>query len=196
SKLNRGIAIKKHQYFFFNQRPVREKTLIASLNNTFRNFLEKHKSPVAILLIELPPREIDVNIHPMKLEIKLRNSSEVYQFIKHAIETTLKADISFGANGANGANGAGIGTGFNAGGMNDSASFSGPLPGSSGGGGSGGSVENWYHRNPTGDYKGQNRDYNRPFNDEGRQSPAGDFEQAQLFAGDFIDKEDFTIIGQ
>lgn len=90
SKINTGVAVKKYQYFFVNNRPIREKTLIAALNNTFRAFLEKSRSPIAILALDVPAREIDVNIHPMKLEIKFENSSTIYQFIKRAVESTFR----------------------------------------------------------------------------------------------------------
>ena len=89
SRMNTGAGHKRNQYFFVNRRPVREKTLIASLNQTFQKFLEKSRSPVAILMFDVSPREIDVNIHPMKLEIKFRDSGAVYQFLKQAIQHSL-----------------------------------------------------------------------------------------------------------
>jgi len=89
SKLNTGISVKKHQYFFVNGRPVREKTLISSFNNNFYTFLEKHKHPLGILIFEIPPQEIDVNIHPMKLEIKFQNSNDIYLFVKKTIAGTF-----------------------------------------------------------------------------------------------------------
>jgi len=95
SGLNRGISVKKHQYFFVNRRPVREKTLVAALNNTFQKFIEKSKNPAAILLFDIPPHEVDVNIHPMKLEIKFENASSIYQFIKLAIEESFGVSENF-----------------------------------------------------------------------------------------------------
>jgi len=86
SKLNTGTSSKKHQYFFVNNRYVREKTLIASFNNSFKKYIEKSKNPVGFLLLNVPPDSIDVNIHPMKLEIKFRDSSFVYGFIKKTID--------------------------------------------------------------------------------------------------------------
>jgi DNA mismatch repair protein MutL len=91
SKINTGVAVKKYQYFFVNNRPVRERTLIAALNNTFRDYLEKSRSPIAILALKIPPCEIDVNIHPMKLEIKFENSSAIYQLIHRAIESSFRS---------------------------------------------------------------------------------------------------------
>jgi len=91
SKLNTGVSVKKYQYFFVNKRPIREKTLFASLNNTFRDYLEKSRSPIAILALKIPPSEIDVNIHPMKLEIKFENSSAIYQLLRWAIESSFRS---------------------------------------------------------------------------------------------------------
>ena len=91
SKLNTGVALKRHQFFFVNKRPVREKTLISSFNNAFRNFLEKQKNPVGILMLEVPQNDIDVNIHPMKIEIRFRDSSFIYQFIKRAVESSFSS---------------------------------------------------------------------------------------------------------
>ncbi|MEN8152449.1 MAG: DNA mismatch repair endonuclease MutL [Acidobacteriota bacterium] len=96
SKLNTGASSKKWQYYFVNGRSVREKTMYAAFNNTFSRFLEKSRSPVGIILVDIPPGEIDVNIHPMKLEIKFEDSSMVYQLIKRGIESAFvqEEDIS------------------------------------------------------------------------------------------------------
>lgn len=165
SKLNTGVSVKKHQYFFVNRRPVRERTLIAALNNTFRKFLEKHRSPVGILLIDLPPGEVDVNIHPMKLEIKFKNSSAIYQFLKQAIESSFGVADEFET-----AMGMGPGSGGGLPGMNVS-------PGTA--------------------YRGERSEMNRPYTgNRGAQVPGGDFEQAQLFSGEFLNGDNFFIIGQ
>ena len=92
SKLNAGVSSKKYQFFFVNKRPVREKTLIASLNRTFDRYLEKRQNPVGILLLDIPPVDIDVNIHPMKLEIKFLDSGWMYRFLKHAIDSSFGQD--------------------------------------------------------------------------------------------------------
>jgi len=89
SKLNTGVAGKKRQYFFVNGRNVREKTLYAALNNTFQRYLEKSRSPVGIILLDIPPGDVDVNIHPMKLEIKFEDSSRVFRLIRRGIESTM-----------------------------------------------------------------------------------------------------------
>jgi DNA mismatch repair protein MutL len=89
SRIHRGVSQKNRQFFFVNLRPVREKTLIASLNRTFEPYLEKGKSPAAVLLLEISSADIDVNIHPMKLEIRFRDSGRIYTLIKNSIEGSL-----------------------------------------------------------------------------------------------------------
>jgi DNA mismatch repair protein MutL len=84
-----GISGKGRQFFIVNGRPVKEKTMLAAFNNTFQNYLEKSRSPAGVLNITIPPGQIDVNIHPMKLEIRFLDSSRVYQFIKNTVESTM-----------------------------------------------------------------------------------------------------------
>lgn len=195
SQLNTGVAVKKNQYFFVNKRPVKEKTLMAALNNTFERYLEKSRKPAAILMLDIPPGEVDVNIHPMKLEIKFVDSSRVYRFLKHAI------DHSFGAVSAAASS------------LDDSAdvAFSpgrgGTSYGSSfhGGKGSSGIPGGWQTvvtnldtpgstgesiRNPTSFAPGA-------FSAGQFQRPAlNDYEQSQLFSTEFLNEDDFVLIGQ
>jgi DNA mismatch repair protein MutL len=84
-----GISGKGRQFFLVNGRPVKEKTMLAAFNNTYQNYLEKSRSPAGVLNITIPPGQVDVNIHPMKLEIRFLDSSRIYQFIKNAIENTM-----------------------------------------------------------------------------------------------------------
>jgi len=84
-----GISGKSRQFFIVNGRPVKEKTMLAAFNNTYQNYLEKSRSPAGVLNISIPAGQIDVNIHPMKLEISFLDSSRIYQFLKSAIESIM-----------------------------------------------------------------------------------------------------------
>ncbi len=88
-----GTSGKGNQYFSVNGRPVREKTLIAALNNAFLGCLEKSRSPVGVLDLVVPPAQIDVNIHPMKLEIRFLDSSRVYQLIQRAVGAVMNGPL-------------------------------------------------------------------------------------------------------
>lgn len=96
SKINTGLNSKKYQYFFVNGRNISERTLFASLNNTFKSFLEKSRSPAAILLFNIPPSEVDVNIHPMKLEIKFADTQKIYRFLHSAIKSLFSIPVRVG----------------------------------------------------------------------------------------------------
>jgi DNA mismatch repair protein MutL len=168
SRLNTGISVKKHQYFFVNCRPIREKTLIAALNNTFEKFLERSRHPVAVLMFTISPHEVDVNIHPMKLEIKFENASAVYQSVKHTIESSFGVMEKFSAD----------------------RDMSGH-PGASAAYGSRYSSPGTF---PGGGYREQDWPPTHPGMET--QKPYSDHQQAQLFSGSFLDEEDFSIIGQ
>ncbi len=84
-----GVSGKGRQYFTVNGRPVREKTLQAAFNNTFQGYLEKSRQPACVLDLNAPPDQIDVNIHPMKLEIRFLDGQRVYQLLQEAIHAAL-----------------------------------------------------------------------------------------------------------
>jgi DNA mismatch repair protein MutL len=170
SKINTGISVKRHQYYFVNGRSIREKTLIAAFNKTFEKFLEKHRYPVGILVLSIPPHEVDVNIHPMKLEIKFENSQAIYQFIKAAIESAFSVSDEFSPHMQRSVS------------MNHGAG-QGQMP----------DVVSRYPMN-----RDMDRDRSRSSYASGRdaQMPQSDFDQARLFAGDLLKEEDFILIGQ
>lgn len=82
------------QYFFVNQRFVRDKTIAGGLLEGFRSVLPHGVYPVAFLFLEVPVEEIDVNVHPAKTEIRFRRSEAVKDVIAEAIRHSLaKAGI-------------------------------------------------------------------------------------------------------
>jgi len=84
-----GVSGKGRQFFTVNGRPVREKTLLAAFNNSYLPYLEKSRSPACVLDVAVPPSQIDVNIHPMKLEIRFLDNQRIYHFLQQAIDSTL-----------------------------------------------------------------------------------------------------------
>src|SRR3546814_7644093 len=62
--LNRGNA--QHQYLFVNGRPVRDKLLYGAIRGAYQDFLARDRHPLVALFVELPPEEVDVNVHPAK----------------------------------------------------------------------------------------------------------------------------------
>ena len=83
------------QYFFVNQRYVRDKTITAGLVEGFRSVLPHGVYPVAFLFLDVPLEEIDVNVHPAKTEIRFRRTEAVKDVIAEAIREALaKAGVS------------------------------------------------------------------------------------------------------
>lgn len=77
------------QYFFVNQRFVRDKTIAGGLLEGFRAVLPHGVYPVAFLFLDIPLEEIDVNVHPAKTEVRFRRSEAVKETIAEAIRESL-----------------------------------------------------------------------------------------------------------
>ncbi|MCU0284928.1 MAG: DNA mismatch repair endonuclease MutL [Acidobacteria bacterium] len=196
SRVNTGESVKKHQYYFVNGRAIKEKTLMASFNNTFTNFLEKNKYPVGILLLTIPPREVDVNIHPMKLEIKFEDANAIYRFIKYALESTLSSSDAFAARSMQRAQMMQM----------DQVIHDTSRPvfnyGNYGNRSQGNPGQNYNSGRMAGEIPPRWEDRMSPGSslpgigmpEKGALSP-GDFEQ-QLFAGNFLNEDNFNVIGQ
>src|SRR5690606_17569031 len=85
---------KDSQYFFVNNRFVRDKTIADGLREGYRSVLPHGVYPVAFLFLDIPLEEIDVNVHPAKTEIRFRRSEAVKDAIAEAVRDTLaKAGI-------------------------------------------------------------------------------------------------------
>ncbi|HKP70657.1 MAG TPA: DNA mismatch repair endonuclease MutL, partial [Pyrinomonadaceae bacterium] len=82
------------QYFFINQRFVRDKTIAGGLLEGYRSVLPHGVYPVAFLFLDVPLEEIDVNVHPAKTEVRFRRTEAVKDVIAQAIRESLaKAGI-------------------------------------------------------------------------------------------------------
>lgn len=77
------------QYFFVNQRFVRDKTIAGGLLEGYRSVLPHGVYPVAFLFLDIPLEEIDVNVHPAKTEIRFRRGEAVKDVIAEAVRQAL-----------------------------------------------------------------------------------------------------------
>ncbi|CAN5752073.1 DNA mismatch repair endonuclease MutL [soil metagenome] len=80
---------KDAQYFFVNQRFVRDKTIADGLREGYRSVLPHGVYPVAFLFLDVPLDEIDVNVHPAKTEVRFRRSEAVRDVIAEAVRESL-----------------------------------------------------------------------------------------------------------
>ena len=72
-----------------NRRLVRDRLLLHAIHEAYRNILPSDVFPVALLFIELPCEEVDVNVHPAKIEVRFRHSQFVHDFARDTIRQAL-----------------------------------------------------------------------------------------------------------
>lgn len=84
---NRGNAAM--QFLFVNGRPVRDKLLLGAVRGAYREFLAADRHPLLALFLEMPPRHVDVNVHPAKTEVRFRDSGLVRGLIVGALRHGL-----------------------------------------------------------------------------------------------------------
>ncbi len=80
---------RNSMYVFVNHRLVRDKLVIHALTEAYRNVIPPTSFPVVLLFVEMPPQEVDVNVHPAKTEVRFRQPSFVHDFIRDTVRTTL-----------------------------------------------------------------------------------------------------------
>jgi DNA mismatch repair protein MutL len=85
--LTRGNALG--QYLFVNGRPVRDKLLIGAVRGAYADYLPRDRHPVLALFVALDAREVDVNVHPAKAEVRFRNAGLVRALIVSALKSAL-----------------------------------------------------------------------------------------------------------
>jgi len=84
---NRGVA--DHQYLFVNGRPVKDRLLVGAVRGAYADMLARDRHAVLALFLELPPEDVDVNVHPAKTEVRFRDASGVRGFIVSGLRQAL-----------------------------------------------------------------------------------------------------------
>jgi len=83
-KLNRNSI-----YIFINKRLVRDRLLMHAITEAYRNVIPPTSFPVVLLFLEMPPEEVDVNVHPAKTEVRFRQQSVIHDFVRDSLRTAL-----------------------------------------------------------------------------------------------------------
>ena len=85
------------QFFFVNNRFVRDKVMLHAVKQAYRDVLHNQITPAFVLFLDLSPEMVDVNVHPTKTEIRFRDSQAVHQLIFHSLNKVLaetRADVT------------------------------------------------------------------------------------------------------
>ncbi|MDY4575145.1 MAG: DNA mismatch repair endonuclease MutL, partial [Intestinibacter sp.] len=80
---------KNLQHIYINNRYVKSKVILDAINESYKGIIPINKFAVCFLNIELNPNEIDVNIHPTKLEVKFQNEKDIYIAIRDIVKNKL-----------------------------------------------------------------------------------------------------------
>jgi DNA mismatch repair protein MutL len=83
-KLNRNSI-----YIFVNKRLIRDRLLMHAITEAYRNVIPPTSFPVILLFLEMPPEEVDVNVHPAKTEVRFRQQSLIHDFVRDSLRTAL-----------------------------------------------------------------------------------------------------------
>lgn len=83
---------RNNQSIFVNGRYIKNKTIIAAVENAFKSFSVINKFPFVVVFIDIPPELVDVNIHPTKAEIKFNDERAVFKIIFDTIHSVLRDD--------------------------------------------------------------------------------------------------------
>jgi DNA mismatch repair protein MutL len=83
-KLNRNSI-----YIFVNKRLIRDRLLLHAITEAYRNVIPPTSFPVVLLFLDMPPEEVDVNVHPAKTEVRFRQQSLVHDFVRDSLRRSL-----------------------------------------------------------------------------------------------------------
>jgi DNA mismatch repair protein MutL len=82
-------ANRNHQSFFINGRYIKSKTIASAVEEAYKTLLMKNKYPFAVLKLDIRLEQVDVNVHPGKMEVRFSNGQDVFRAVFHAVNNAL-----------------------------------------------------------------------------------------------------------
>jgi DNA mismatch repair protein MutL len=94
----------KSQHLFINGRAIRDKTIQHAIGEAYRGLIEPGRYPTCIVMLEMSPAGVDVNVHPQKAEVRFRDSGLIHSVVLRAVRDALRAaDLTPSVSGGVGA---------------------------------------------------------------------------------------------
>ncbi len=90
SKPTATRGTRTNQFFFVNGRHVVSKTMMAALEDAYRNCMMVGRHPFCVLHLQLPEHLVDVNVHPAKIEVKFVNERDLFSCIRYGVQGALE----------------------------------------------------------------------------------------------------------
>ncbi|MBM3222547.1 MAG: DNA mismatch repair endonuclease MutL [Candidatus Tectomicrobia bacterium] len=87
-------ATRRQQFFFVNGRAVQNRVLSRALYEAYRTLLPRDRHPVACVFLTLPANEVDVNVHPAKLEVRFRQEARLYDRLRRLFQQRLLTSVA------------------------------------------------------------------------------------------------------
>ncbi|MDB5294504.1 MAG: mutL [Phycisphaerales bacterium] len=85
----------RYQFVYLNGRYIRDKTVIHALKEAYRGLCEPGRHPAAVLMLEVPPQDVDVNVHPTKIEVRFKDTGRIHGLVLSAArEKLLASDLT------------------------------------------------------------------------------------------------------
>ena len=79
----------KSIFLFVNSRFIRDNSMTHAALSAYRQVIEPRRYPAAVLFLDLPGEDVDINVHPAKLEVRFRNSREIYDLVSKTVAHRL-----------------------------------------------------------------------------------------------------------
>lgn len=86
---DRTRANTKGQFYFINNRFIRDRLLNHSVISSYRRLIEPRRFPYVVLFIDMPASDVDINVHPAKLEVRFRSSGDIYSLVTDTLSSAL-----------------------------------------------------------------------------------------------------------